>query len=89
MTAHAYAVLDAFIYGFAFDEAMLPEQAEGEEFVALAEDIAAGFDDDTYPNLADFIANHVMKPGYNFGDSFEFGLDLILDGLDAAAGDVE
>jgi hypothetical protein len=22
-----------------------------------------------------------MKPSYNYGDEFEFGLDLILDGL--------
>ena len=24
---------------------------------------------------------HFLKPGYDFGDEFEFGLDLILDGL--------
>jgi len=23
-----------------------------------------------------------MKPGYDFGDEFEYGLDLILDGLE-------
>ena len=25
-----------------------------------------------------------MKPGYDYGDEFEFGLDLILDGLEGA-----
>ena len=25
-----------------------------------------------------------LKPGYDFGAEFEFGLDLILDGLEAA-----
>jgi hypothetical protein len=25
---------------------------------------------------------HVMKPGYNYAKEFEFGLDLILDGLE-------
>jgi hypothetical protein len=25
--------------------------------------------------------DRVMKPGYDYGDEFEFGLDLILDGL--------
>jgi hypothetical protein len=27
-----------------------------------------------------------MKPGYDYGDEFEFGLDLILDGLKRAQG---
>ena len=27
---------------------------------------------------------HVLRPGYDYGDEFEFGLDLLLDGLDRA-----
>jgi hypothetical protein len=27
---------------------------------------------------------HVMKPGYDYGDEFEYGLDVILDGLERA-----
>ena len=83
VTAHAYAVLDSFVYGFALEEANLPggggaELAErAEEFVAEA---LAG-----YPALAAFTAEWVMRPGYSFGASFEFGLDLILDGLERAA----
>jgi hypothetical protein len=26
----------------------------------------------------------VLQPGYDYGDEYQFGLDLILDGLDAA-----
>ena len=26
--------------------------------------------------------DYYLQPGYDFGDEFEFGLDLILDGLD-------
>jgi Tetracyclin repressor-like, C-terminal domain len=37
-----------------------------------------------YPHLAEFISEHAMKPGYDFGDEFEYGLDLILDGLERA-----
>ncbi len=84
MTAHAYAVLDAFVYGFAFQEATLPRQVEG-EFVEVARDIAAAFDPDAFPHLVDFTVNHVFQPGYEFGDSFDFGLDLILDGIERAA----
>ncbi len=84
MTAHAYAILDAFIYGFAFQEATLPGDS-GDEFVEIAKDIATGFDPGAFPHLVDFTVNHVFQPGYDFADSFEFGLDLILDGLEQAA----
>ncbi len=38
---------------------------------------------DEYPNLVALI-EHALKPGHDDGDEFEFGLDLILDGLDRA-----
>lgn len=84
MTAHAYAILDSFIYGFAFEEATLPTGDSG-SFGEVAQDIAAVFDADAYPHLVEFSAMHVFQPGYDFGDSFEFGLDLIIEALDSAA----
>jgi hypothetical protein len=30
-------------------------------------------------------AEHILQPGYDFGEEFEFGLDLILDSLEAEA----
>ncbi len=79
-TAHAYAVLDAFVYGFAVQEASLPfEGPDGAAEVAgpIMELMAAG----EYPHLVEFAVQHAMLPGYDFGDEFEFGLDLVLDGL--------
>ena len=84
MTAHAYAILDSFLYGFAFEESTLPGD-DGEGFMEVAEQIAAEFPADAYPHLAELTLEHVLKPGYDFGDSFEFGIDLIIDGLDRAA----
>jgi len=84
MTAHAYAILDSYLFGFALEEASLP--AGGSEGIQeLAADIAAVFDAEAYPNLSEFTIEHVMKPGYSFGASFEFGLDLIIDGIDSAS----
>jgi hypothetical protein len=37
-----------------------------------------------YPHLAELTTAHVLQPGYDYGDEFEFGLDLILDGLERA-----
>lgn len=85
MTAHAYAILDSFLYGFALEEAALPSGG-GEGFQEVAEAIAANFPADEYPHLAELTLNHVLQPGYSFDQSFEYGLDLILDGLETRIG---
>ncbi|MFI5711117.1 TetR/AcrR family transcriptional regulator [Kribbella sp. NPDC051620] len=80
MTAHAYALLDAFVYGFAVQEASLPfEGSEGAAEVAGA--MMEQFSSGQYPHLTELAVDHVLQPGYTFGDEFGFGLDLILDGL--------
>jgi AcrR family transcriptional regulator len=84
MTAHAYAILDSFVYGFAFEEAVLPSGG-GEGITEVAEQIAAHFPSGEYPHLAELTFEHVLQPVYDFGDSFEFGLDLIIEGLERAA----
>jgi AcrR family transcriptional regulator len=83
MTAHAYAVIDAFIYGFALQEASLPATA-GDEMADLAQAMAAAMPVGEYPHLVEFTTEHVLLPGYDFGREFDFGIDLILDGLEAA-----
>ena len=83
LAAHAYAVLDSYIYGFALQEASLPFDT-GAETSELAQAILAQFPADTYPHLAEFTFEHVLQPGYDYGSEYEFGLDLILDGLESA-----
>ena len=80
MAAHAYSVLDGYIYGFALTKMNLPFDTS-EEIADLAENMLKPFPVSEYPNLVEFISGHVMKPGYDYGDEFEYGLDLILDGL--------
>jgi AcrR family transcriptional regulator len=83
LTAHAYSLLDAYIYGFALQEASLPFTTP-EETAEVAQSIMAAFPADAYPHLAELAVQHVLQPGYDYGDEFEFGLDLILDGLERA-----
>jgi AcrR family transcriptional regulator len=85
LTAHAVSVLDSYIYGFALQEKTLPFGTP-DETAELAESIMSGFGEGEYPHMAEMATDHVMRPGYSFGDEFEFGLDLILDGLERAAG---
>jgi AcrR family transcriptional regulator len=83
LAAHAYAALDSYIYGFALQEASLPFDT-GAETAELAQAMLAQFPAEQYPHLAEFTFAHVMQPGYDFGSEYEYGLDLILDGLDRA-----
>jgi len=81
MAAHAYSLLDSYIYGFALEEAALP--FGGPETVPdVAEAFLARFPSAQYPYLAELTTEHVLQPGYDYGKEFEFGLDLILDGLE-------
>jgi AcrR family transcriptional regulator len=84
LAAHAYSLLDAYIYGFALQEATLPFDTP-EQTTELAQEILAGFPADAYPHLAELAVQHVLQPGYDYGDEFQFGLDLILDGLERTA----
>ncbi len=36
-----------------------------------------------YPNLLEFTTGHILEPGYDFGLEFDYGLDLVLDALEA------
>jgi AcrR family transcriptional regulator len=87
MAAHAYSALDAYIYGFALTKMNLPFETTT-DIAEMAETMLEPFPLGEYPNLADFITEHAMKPGYDFADEFEYGLDVILDGLDRAQNSV-
>jgi AcrR family transcriptional regulator len=80
MTAHAYALLDSYIYGFALSEASLP--INGPDTVAeVAGSMMQQYYTEAYPHLLEFSMEHILKPDYDFGSEFEFGLNAILDAL--------
>src|SRR3954463_7249391 len=85
LTAHAFAAVDSYVYGFALQEGGLPFDTP-EQTAELAQAMLAHFPVDEFPSLAAFTREHVMRPGYDFGDEFEFGLDLLLDGLERLTG---
>ena len=80
LAAHAYSLLDSYIYGFALQEASLPFHTP-EETAEVAQEIMSVFPADDYPHLAEIATEHVLQPGYDYGDEFLYGLDLILAGL--------
>jgi AcrR family transcriptional regulator len=92
LAIQAYSVLDAYIYGFALQEKSLPFESADEgaavaaeqvrEFAELADERQLGTLADEFPYLAEVVAGHVAKVGYDFATAFEYGLDLILDALE-------
>jgi AcrR family transcriptional regulator len=83
LAAHAYSLLDSYIYGFALQEASLPFHTP-EEAAQVAQAIMAEFPASEYPHLTEIAVDHVLQPGYDYGNEYLFGLDLILDGLERA-----
>ena len=74
--------MDSYIYGFALTKMNLPVRDLRATVADVAETMLEPFPANEYPNLVEFLTEHVMKPGYDYGDEFEYGLDLILDGLE-------
>jgi AcrR family transcriptional regulator len=81
LAAHAYSALDSYSYGFALQEASLPFDT-GPETAELAQAMLDQFPAAQYPHLAEFTFEHVLQPGYDYGSEYEYGLDLILDGVE-------
>jgi len=84
-TAHAVALLDAFVYGFVLQELTLPFD-DGDDLAPVVDVVLGDADFEQLPNLARMVAEHVLQPGYRFADEFDVGLDILLDGLLARAG---
>jgi AcrR family transcriptional regulator len=73
----AWHTLDSHIYGFTLQELSLPFEAD--EAPQVSADVLGQLSPDKYPHVVEIIT-HVMTSGRV--EDFEFGLDLILDGLE-------
>lgn len=80
-TAHAFSLLDSYIYGFALQEANLPYDTD--DLGELTEMIMSQVPADQYPYLAELTREHILRPGYDYAAEFEYGLGRILDSLEA------
>jgi AcrR family transcriptional regulator len=82
LAAHAFSALDAYVHGFVLTEVNLPFAADGDVdgFAAQVDELLPA---ECYPNMAEMLHTRIMGTGYDYGDEFDFGLELILDQLDA------
>lgn len=83
MAAHAYSLLDAYIYGFALTNVALPFESS-DDVAGIAQAMLEPLSPNEYPNLVEFVTEHVAQPGYDYGSEFEYGLEIILEGIERA-----
>jgi AcrR family transcriptional regulator len=82
MAVHAYSVMDSFIYGYAQLEQALPSDISAEAELRRDAVLDASPEyAERYPYLAQ-IPIELRKIDYDYSQEFEFGLDLILDGIE-------
>ena len=84
LTAHAFALIDSYVFGFALSETTLPINGP-DTIVEVAESMMPRETAELYPYLIEFATEHILKPGYDFRAEFDFGLDAVLQALEAAA----
>jgi AcrR family transcriptional regulator len=78
-TYHAYHVIDGHIFGFSFWQSS--HSYTPAEVSHLVEMFAKAIPEDEYPHLHEHGAQHLAEGSHHDVSAFEFGLDLILDGL--------
>lgn len=78
--ARAFSLLDSYIYGFGIQQFNISASGDASP-EEMAEVFLASIPAEKYPYLHR-MASHAMESGYDAGSDFDFGLELILDGLE-------
>jgi AcrR family transcriptional regulator len=81
LTHHAYHALDSHITGFTLWQVSMPFETK-EELVGMAEGFLRQIPADEYPYVIEHAEQHIAPSSPDGKTEFEFGLDLIIDGLE-------
>jgi AcrR family transcriptional regulator len=82
LTHHAYHALDSHITGFTLWQVSFSFSAD--DLPAIGAAFLRDLPVDDFPYLAEHVEHHLADSDHDEPSEFEFGLDLILDGLDRA-----
>jgi len=80
LAADAFLALDSYIYGFERQRSNI-SPADDEDATDVAQEVLDAIPQGAFPSLAAVAIEYAEKP-YDEDASFEFGLDLLLDGLE-------
>jgi hypothetical protein len=81
LTHHACHALDSHINGFTLWEVSMPFDTRG-ELLDLTEDFLRDIPADEYPYVVEHAEQHIAPSNPEGTTEFDFGLDLIVDGLE-------
>jgi AcrR family transcriptional regulator len=82
MAARAVSTLDSYVHGFVLQEVNLPFRSEA-ELAAMTTAIMKTFPAAEFPYLFEMTVEHVLQPGYAYGNEFDCGLTVVLNGITA------
>ncbi|WP_410599385.1 TetR/AcrR family transcriptional regulator [Amycolatopsis sp. lyj-90] len=80
MAVHAVSLIDSYIGGFVLQESNLPVSGDVDQ---VAGDLLEQLPPDEFPYLTEVVVEHSRRPEYDHTGEFAYGLDLILEGLEA------
>lgn len=83
LAAHAVSAVDSYVHGFVLQEVNLPFRDES-ELAAMTGAIMEQFPAADYPHLFELTIEHVLQPGYAYGNEFDSGLSIVLTGIAAS-----
>lgn len=78
LATSAFSVLDSYIRGFVLTELTIPIES-ADDTRELADHLGLSAED--YPYMVEMLTEQVIGGDFTYADEFDFGLDLILDGL--------
>jgi hypothetical protein len=81
MTHHAYHAVDSHITGFTLWQVNMPFDTKA-ELLDMAESFLRQIPADEYPYVIEHAEQHLAPSSPDGATEFEFGLELILDGLE-------
>jgi AcrR family transcriptional regulator len=82
LAAHAVSTVDSYVHGFVLQEVNLPFRDES-ELDAMTAAIMESFPASEFPYLFELTVEHVLQPGYDYGNEFASGLNVVLSGVAA------
>jgi len=79
--ARAFSVLDSYVYGFGRQQLNM-SAGGGASLEEMAEAFRRAIPADEFPYLTEMVVEWALKGDYDDSADFDFGLDLILGGLE-------
>jgi AcrR family transcriptional regulator len=80
LAAHAVSAIDSFVHGFVLQEVNLPFRDES-QLTAMTTAIMEAFPATEFPYLFEMTVEHVLQPGYDYGEEFDSGLEVVISGI--------